>query len=146
MDKTIIKAMESVVRLGVILMAKAVENEQLTPTQIIACDGLVKPWVPGQFKRGDIRTDGGQTWKCVQDHDSTQNPAWTPEATRALWVPFHTKDPAQARPYIQPTMAEDAYYTGECALWTDGKVKRANRDAVVHDPDTLPEAWDDMEV
>ena len=53
-----------------------------------------------------------------------------------------TTDPEKARPYIAPTMAEDAYNKGECMIWTDGTIKRANRDGVVHDPDILPVAWD----
>lgn len=142
MAADVIKALESVVRLGSILMAQAVEKEQLTPTQIIACEGLVRPWSPGKFVKGDVRTEGGQTWKCVQAHDSAASPEWTPTNTRALWVPYHTTDPATAKPYIPPTMAEDAYNTGECMIWTDGTVRRAKRNAVVHDPAALPEAWE----
>lgn len=57
MDEKVIKALESIVRLGAILLTQAIEKEQLTPTQVIACDGLVKPWAPGPFKRGDVRTE-----------------------------------------------------------------------------------------
>lgn len=145
MDEKVIKALESIVRLGAILLTQAIEKEQLTPTQVIACDGLVKPWAPGPFKRGDVRTEGGQTWKCAQSHDSTSSPDWTPSSQRALWVPFHTTDPAAARPYIAPTMAEDAYNKGECMTWNDGTVRRAKQDGVVHDPDVLPDAWETVE-
>lgn len=146
MDKKIIKALEGVVRLGSILLTQAVAAEQLTPTQVIACDGLVKPWAPGKFERGDLRTEGGQTWKCVQAHDSTDTPDWTPTTQRALWVPYHTADPAAARPYIAPTMAEDAYNKGECMIWTDGTVRRSKQDGTVHDPDVLPSAWETVEL
>lgn len=146
MGEEVIKALESVVRLGSLLLTQAIEKGQLTPTQIIACDGLVKPWAPGPFTKGDVRTEGGQTWKCVQSHDSTATPDWTPTNTRALWVPYHTTDPTRAKPYIAPTMAEDAYNTGECMIWTDGTVRRAKQDSVVHDPDTLPAAWETVEL
>ncbi len=33
-----------------------------------------------------------------------------------------------------------------CMIWTDGTIKRANRDGVVHDPDILPVAWDTVAV
>ena len=124
MEEKIIKALESVVRLGSILLTQAVEKEQLTPTQVIACDGLVKPWAPGPFTRGDVRTASSQ---------------------RALWVPFHTTDPTEARPYIAPTMAEDAYQKDEVMLWTDGTVRRSKQDGVVHGPDVLPDAWETVE-
>ena len=127
MEEKIIKALESVVRLGSILLTQAVEKEQLTPTQVIACDGLVKPWAPGPFTRGDVRTER------------------TPSSQRALWVPFHTTDPTEARPYIAPTMAEDAYQKDEVMLWTDGTVRRSKQDGVVHGPDVLPDAWETVE-
>lgn len=140
----IIKTLESVVRLGRILMEKSLAEDKLTATEIIACDGLVMPWSPGKYAVGDVRTEAGQTWKCVQAHDSSATPDWTPTATRALWVPYHTKDPKQARPWVAPTMAQDAYYTDEVMLWTNGHVMRAKQDAVVHDPGVLPGAWEDL--
>ena len=139
-------ALESAVYLNRILLENAVKAGSLTPTQIVACDGLVEPWAPGIYSPGDICADGGTVWRCIQPHDSTANPDWTPTNARVLWVPYHTTDPEKARPYIAPTMAEDAYNKGECMIWTDGTIKRANRDGVVHDPDILPVAWDTVAV
>lgn len=136
--------LESAVRLNRILMENALKAGNLTPTQIIACDGLVEEWSPGSFERGDVRKEGGQVWKCCQTHDSTENPDWTPTSQRALWVPYHSKDPAHARPYVAPTMAEDAYQTDEVMLWTDGWIYRCKQDGTVHDPSVLPQAWEQV--
>lgn len=139
MTEKTLRALESAIRLSKLRFDPA----GLTPTQVIACDGLVDEWAPGKYAANDVRTFGGQTWRCAQAHDSTENPAWTPEAERALWVPYHTKDPARARAYLPPTMAEDAYYTDECILWPeDGLVYRCQRDGTTNGPDIRPEDWE----
>ena len=137
-------ALESAVYLNRILLNNAAKAGSLTPTQIVACDGLVEPWAPGGFAAGDIRSEGGHIWRCIQGHDSTGNPEWKPTNARALWAPYHTTDPAKARPYIAPTMAEDAYNKGECMIWTDENIYRCRQDATVHGPDTLPDAWEQV--
>ena len=124
--------LESAVRLNRILMENALKAGNLTPTQIIACDGLVEEWSPGSFERGDVRKEGGQVWKCCQTHDSTANPDWTPTSQRALWVPYHSKDPAHA------------YQTDEVMLWTDGWIYRCKQNGTVHDPSVLPQAWEQV--
>lgn len=134
--------LEGAVYLNRILLDSAVKAGSLTPTQVVACAALVEPWAPGAFEVGDVRTDGGQIWRCVQGHDSTNNPTWAPINSRALWVPYHTTDPSKALPYIAPTMAEDAYNKDECMVWTDGNVYRCKRDATVYDPAALPDAWE----
>lgn len=136
------KGLESAVRLNRILMESAMKAGSLTPTQIIACDGLVEDWAPSVFEAGDVRNEGSQTWRCIQGHDSTTTPDWTPTKSRALWVPYHSKDPAHARGYVAPTMAEDTYNKGECMVWTDGTIQRALRDSVDRGPDILPDAWE----
>lgn len=113
----------------------------LTPTQVVACDGLVEDWTPGVYAAGDTRRHGGQTWKCCQGHDSTGNPGWIPGEAPALWTPYHTTDTNRARPWVAPTGAHDAYQTGEVMRWTDGKVYRCAQDATVHGPEELPAAW-----
>jgi len=138
------KGLESVIRMGRILMEK--EKGTMTPTEIIACDGLVEAWKPGAYVKDDIRTHAGQTWRCAQPHDSGSNPGWEPGKVPALWVPYHTKDPKAARPYIAPTMAEDAYNKDECMLYTDGKVYRAKQDAVVWAPDVQPNVWEEVKL
>lgn len=115
------KGLESAIRLNRILMLQTLQAGKLTPTQIIACDGLLEEWAPGTYKVGDVRNFAGQTWQCCQDHDSTETPDWTPTAAPALWAAYHAADPAHARPWVAPTGAHDAYQAGEVMVWTDGK-------------------------
>lgn len=136
------KGLESAIRLNRILMLQTLQAGKLTPTQIIACDGLVEEWAPGAYKVGDVRNFAGQTWRCCQDHDSTETPDWTPSAAPSLWAVYHAADPAHARPWVVPTGAHDAYQAGEVMVWTDGKTYLCRQDNTVHDPSELPEAWE----
>lgn len=143
-----LEALESAVRLNRMVLLEKITAGDLTPTQVIACDGLVEAWTPGVYTVGEARRHRGQTWRCCQGHDSTANPAWAPgaEGTEALWAAYHTMDPARARPWVAPTGAHDAYQTGECMVWSSGAVYRCTADGVVHGPDTRPEAWEAVEI
>lgn len=134
--------LESAIRLNRILMQQTLQAGKLTPTQIIACDGLVDEWAPGVYKVNDVRNYAGQTWRCCQDHDSTQTTDWTPTAASSLWAAYHSTDPAHARPWVAPTGAQDAYQAGEAMVWTDGKTYLCKQDNTVHDPAALPAAWE----
>ena len=136
------KGLESAIRLNRIMMATGIQSGTLTPTQIIACDGLVEDWAPGAFSMGDVRNHAGQTWRCCQAHDSTASPDWAPGAVAALWAAYHAREVAYARPYVAQSGAHDAYQTGEVMVWSDGAVYRALQDNLVHDPATLPTAWE----
>ena len=115
---------------------------------VIEAAPLLKPWAAGSmeapvsYAAGDVRTDENQPWKCVQAHTHHGEPGWNPAAMRALWAPYHATKKEYALPWVQPTNATDAYNTGEWMIWTDGLVYKALRDAVVHDPDVLPDAWE----
>lgn len=136
------RGLESAIRLNKILMGASIKADALTPTQIIACDGLVDDWTPGSYAVGDVRNYAGQTWRCCQAHDSTSSPEWAPGAEAALWAPYHASKAAYARPWVAPSGAHDAYQSGEVMLWTDGAIYRCKQDAVVHDPGALPSAWE----
>lgn len=64
------------------------------------------------------------------------------------WViVYHTTDPKKAKPFIQPTMAEDSYQKGEVCLWTDGKVYRSIMEtANAYSPADYPDGWEVVEV
>lgn len=115
---------------------------------IIEAAPLMKPWTAGTmtepvtYKAGDVRTDEGQPWKCSQTHTHHGEAGWNPAASRALWAPYHAKKKEYALPYVTPTHAQDAYYTGEWMIWTDGLAYQALRDAVDRGPDILPDAWE----
>lgn len=115
---------------------------------VIEAAPLMKPWIAGSmtepvsYKAGDVRTDENQPWKCSQAHTHYGEPGWNPAAARALWAPYHATKKDYALPYVAPTHAQDAYYTGEWMIWTDGLAYRALRDAVDRGPDILPDAWE----
>ena len=66
------------------------------------------------------------------------------EAWRTFWIPFHGTTPKTALPFVQPTMAEDQYKTGEMMIWTDGKVYRATMDTP-YSPEEQGDAWEVVE-
>lgn len=121
------------------LVGKIVE----TPSEVNEYQAAVREWQPGVFAAGDVRQRLGAPYKCVQAHDSTANPGWTPEATPALWMQYHGTTPESARPWIAPTGAHDMYKAGEYMIWTDGKTYKAKMDTA-YSPTDYPQAWEDQ--
>lgn len=116
----------------------------------IAVAALYDEWTDGSYQVGDIRlawyNGSHQPWKCRQEHDTTTYPDITPDgsAWRTFWIPFHGTSPETALPFVQPTMAEDQYKTGEMMIWTDGKVYRATMDTP-YSPEEQGDAWEVVE-
>lgn len=123
------------------LVGKIVE----TPAEVNEYQAAVREWQPGAFAVGDVRMYQGAPYKCVQAHDSTANPGWTPEAMPALWMQYHGTTPESARPWIAPTGAHDMYKAGEYMIWTDGRLKKAKMDTV-YSPADYPQAWEAVSV
>lgn len=118
--------------------------------RVIEAAPLLKLWQSGtmtepvNYAVGDVRADEDQPWKCIQAHTHYGEPGWNPAAVsaRSLWSPYHAQSSVNALPYVAPTNATDAYYTGEWMIWTDGTACKALRDAVDRGPDELPDAWE----
>lgn len=121
------------------LVGKIVE----TPAEVNEYQAAVREWQPGVFAVGDVRQRLGAPYKCVQGHDSTANPTWTPEATPALWMQYHGTTPESARPWIAPTGAHDMFKAGEYTIWTDDKTYKAKMDTA-YSPADYPQAWDEV--
>lgn len=121
------------------LVGKIVE----TPSEVNEYKAAVREWQPGAYVVGAVRQRLGAPYKCVQAHDSTANPGWTPEATPALWMQYHGTTPESARPWIAPTGAHDMYKAGEYMIWTDGRIKKAKMDTA-YSPADYPQAWEDQ--
>lgn len=83
---------------------------------------VVYEWKPGAYIPNDVRRYGGNPYKCIQAHDSTSNPDWTPATQAALWMEYHGTDRTSARNWIAPTGAHDMYKKGEWMIWTDGSL------------------------
>lgn len=100
----------------------------------------IRTWEPGAYTVGDVRMYGSNPYKCVQAHDSTATPDWTPESTPALWMQYHGTSVETARPWIAPTGSHDVYRAGEYMIWTDGNVY----ECIVQtnfSPAEYPQAW-----
>lgn len=102
---------------------------------------LLRIWRPEAFVAGDVRVYAGAPYKCVQAHDATDNPDWTPAAVPALWIQYHGTSPDTARAFIAPTGAHDIYRAGEYMIWTDGQVYKCLSDTA-YSPGEYAAAWE----
>lgn len=122
-----------------------------TGTEIIACEELLPAWSKegpkgdGGHEAGEACTHAGQAWKCCQAHNTTNNPDIEPGQSPAHWAPYHTTDPAKAKPFVQPTGAHDTYMKGEVCLWTDDTVRRSKVDNNAYSPEDYPDNWETVE-
>ncbi len=121
--------------------ARAKENG-VAANEVINMAVLLKEWVTGAYKIGDVVSYQGYPYKCIQAHDSTGNDGWYPSAVPALFAPYHGTDAAHALPYVAPTHAGDAYQAGEWMIWTDGVKYKCLQNACVYAPDVLASAWE----
>lgn len=115
-------------------------TEGVTANDVIAMTPLLRPWAAGAHAVGDVVVQDGYPYKCIQAHDATGNEGWNPQATPAMWAPYHATAAAHALPWRAPTHAGDAYNAGEFMTW-EGTVYECLTDATVHDPEALPGAW-----
>lgn len=122
-------------------MDAAVENVREDTAAINRTAALVRPWRPGAYTVGDVRIHDGIPYRCVQGHDSTQNPDWTPDAEPALWMQYHGTSPETARPWVDPTGAHDMYRAGEYMIWTDGSTYKCVQNTA-YSPGDQPQAWE----
>lgn len=118
------------------LVGKIVE----TPAEVNEYQAAVREWKMGAYAIGDVRAYLGAPYKCVQAHDSTGNPTWTPDATPALWMQYHGTTEESARPWIAPTGAHDMYKAGEYMIYTDGKLYKCLSDTA-YSPTDYAQAW-----
>ena len=122
-------------------MDAAVENVREDTAAINRMTALARLWMPGTYAVGDVRVYGGIPYRCVQAHDSTQNPAWTPDATPALWMQYHGTTPETARPWVAPAGAHDIYRAGEYMIYTDGQMYKCLQNTDFS-PAEYAQAWE----
>ena len=121
-------------------MDASVANAAGDTSALNAVADFVRPWKPGPYSVGDVRSWNGAPYQCVQAHDSTDNAGWTPEATPALWMQYHGTSRETARPWVAPTGAHDQYLVGEWMIYTDGETYECISNTV-YAPDAYPAAW-----
>ncbi len=115
-------------------------SEGVAANEVISMAALLKAWQEGVYAAGDVVVQDGYPYKCIQAHDSTGNPGWNPQATPALFAPYHATAKEYALPWRAPTHAGDAYYAGEWMIW-EGDLYECLTDATIYAPDVLPAAW-----
>lgn len=119
------------------LVSKIAENAAEVNGHMAA----IRAWRPGAYALGDVRMHAGIPYKCVNAHDSTANPSWTPDAVPALWMQYHGTSKETARAWIAPTGAHDLYKAGEWMIWTDGRIYRCIADTA-YSPGDYSRAWE----
>lgn len=143
MDKEYLSALTAIIREKRKELEELAVSGTLDGTRAVSCEGLFPEWTAGPHTAGEVKRYGGQLWKCVQSHDSTGQTGWEPGNVPALWTPYHTTDPAFAKPFIQPTMTEDSYFKGEVCIWTDGMIYRSIMEtANAYSPADYPAGWE----
>ena len=132
---------QSAAEVGRLLLAQMAD---LDDDARIRVSGLYEPWSAGQFKVGDIRNSGGQTWECFQAHDCTVYPDIKPggAAWFTFWRPLHGKSPETARPFVPVQGAHDMYRAGEYAVFEDALYRCAQDTA--YSPADYPQAWEKL--
>lgn len=90
---------------------------------------------------GSPVTDEGQIWTLLQPYNATHYEG-RPSTLRALWGLCHTKDPAKAKPWVDPYGTSGMYMTDECYRNADGFVYRALQDNLVHDAVAYAAGWE----
>lgn len=120
---------------GIVTAGGASETETVN-----GAAAMIRPWQAAAYQAGDLRTYDGVPYKCVQAHDSTGNPGWTPPSVPALWMQYHGTSKDTARPWVQPLGAHDQYKRGEWMVWTDGAAYECLQDTA-YAPDQYAQAW-----
>lgn len=133
------------------LRAKVVANE-VDDTSLIEQEELVPNWKAIDYSNFEIGTpvrdpsDGtGQVYKLLQKHDATGHDDWNPADAVSLWDIAHTKDPAKAKPYVEPQGTRGMYMKDEVMIWTDEKVYKSTVDNNVYTPEVRGNYWSVVE-
>ncbi len=133
------------------LRAKVVANE-VDDTSLIEQEELVPNWKAIDYSNFEIGTpvrdpsDGtGQVYKLLQKHDATGHDDWNPAAAVSLWDIAHTKDPAKAKPYVEPQGTRGMYMKDDVMVWTNGMVYKSTIDNNVYTPEVRGSYWSVVE-
>ena len=121
------------------------EARELDGTAIISRERDVPEFVPGKdystWPVGAPVADDGQVWQLIQPYDGAAHPG-VPGELRALWGLCHTKNPEDARAWVDPYGTSGMYMTGECYRAGDGTVYRCLSDNTIFNAGALPSGWE----
>lgn len=125
------------------------EAPTMDGTAIIARERDVPDFDPNKdytgWPVGAPVADDGQVWQLIQPHNA-KDYGGRPATLRALWGLCHTKDPARAKPWVDPYGMSGMYMVDECYRSADGKIYRCKADNTIHDAAALPTAWEEVAI
>ena len=121
----------------------------LDGTAIIAMERAVPAWDKQQdytgWPVGSPVADEDQVWTRITPHRAADYEG-RPSTLRALWNLCHTKDPAKAKPWVNPEGQSGMYMIGECYRAENGTVYRCKQDNCVWDANGLSSAWEEVQI
>lgn len=92
----------------------------------------------GQIVDGEL-----QIYTMLVPVNTANYPGIAPNTERSLYSLCHTKDPARAKPFVDPLGISGMYQVGECCL-DGGHVWRNLFPDNAYRPTILPDRWEDL--
>lgn len=124
--------------------AAKIEAGELTDTQIIDEEEKIPAFDNAKdytsYPVGFAVQDEGQVWGLIQPYNAANYPGQRPSGLRALWGLKHTKNPAKAKPFVEPLGTSGMYMKDECVL-ENGEVYVCLVDNNVYSPTAYPANW-----
>lgn len=115
----------------------------LTGTQIIDRETDIPEFDPAvqylNWTAKSVVRDNDQVWSLLQPYDSITHTE-RPENARDRWGLCHTKNPKNAKPYVEPQGTSGMYMKDECCVQND-VVYISLIDNNVWSPDQYPAGW-----
>lgn len=115
----------------------------LTGTQIIDREADIPEFDPAvqylNWTAKSVVRDNNQVWSLLQPYDSITHTE-RPENARDRWGLCHTKNPKNAKPYVEPQGTSGMYMKDECCVQND-VVYISLIDNNVWPPDQYPAGW-----
>lgn len=126
-------------------LALRAEAKELDGTVIISREQDVPRFVEGkdysQWPVGAPVADDGQVWQLIQPYNGGEHPEH-PKDIRAHWGLCHTRNPADAKSWVDAFGTSGLYYEGECYRAEDGTVYRCLVEETNFDAAAMPDYWE----
>ncbi|MCL2752318.1 MAG: hypothetical protein FWE62_06165 [Firmicutes bacterium] len=121
------------------LQAETLAQAATDDETVIELTPLLPEWEPKAYSLNAVVQYEDEPYKCVQAHDATGNPGWTPDATPALWKGYRAAVEDWPE-FVQPTGGHDAYQTGDKVTYK-GERYESVIDNNVWSPEGYPAGW-----
>ena len=116
---------------------KLIRVDELSETELTELIDLYEPYqLDHDYNVGDVFKQEEKLYKVIQPHTSQAD--WLPDTLPALYLNLM---PDNVIPeWVQPTMAEDAYNTGDKVIF-EGQVYESLIDSNTWSPIAYPAGW-----